>query len=221
MTKTKRRVRGFVLLLLGLALGLAAGLYMAMFVSASAMKGEEKDNIQVIDAKIEEEKFTLTVEHVREVVMPAAELTTTKYYYTDADIYENYKEAFGIKIPFTTDEVVFTYDGVISVGIDLSSVSYEIDNDAKLISVKLPELRIMANEIDASSFEYPYIFDSVFNDTNMGDYTHLIDQLKQQKEQEIMANDRFLQQARDNTRTVIARFLTAAELTKDYTVEFR
>lgn len=217
--KTKRRTSGFVYLLLGLILGLAAGVYLMLYIGAKGDRGT--DNIKAADETVVKEEFTLTVENVREAVLPAAELTTTKYYYTDADVYQNYKEAFGVKIPFTTDEVVFTYDGVISVGIDISDVDYEIDNEAKLISVILPEHRIMSNEIDAESFEYPYIFDSVFNATNMKDYTKLIDELKEQKSAEILENTEFMNQAVTNTKTVIAEFLTSSEMTGEYTVEFK
>jgi len=217
--KTKRRTSGFVFLLLGLVLGLAAGVYLMLYIGAAG--NSDAENIRVVDETVVKEEFTLTVENVREAVLPAAELTTTKYYYTDADVYQNYKEAFGVKIPFTTDEVVFTYDGVISVGIDISDVDYEIDNEAKLISVILPEHRIMSNEIDAESFEYPYIFDSVFNATNMKDYTKLIDELKEQKAAEILENTEFMNQAVTNTKTVIAEFLTSSEMTGEYTVEFK
>ena len=219
MTKTRRGVRAFLALLLGLAVGLGAGLYLMLYLSEN--KEAPPEEIKIIETESVQEKAELTVENVREVVMPAGELTTTKYYYTDADVYTNYKEAFGVKIPFTTDEVVFTYDGVISVGIDILDVRYEVDNDGMRIAVILPEIRIMSNEIDASSFEYPYVFDSVFNATNMKDYTVLIDELKELKAEEIMANTDFLNQAKENTKTVIRQFLTAGELTGEYAVEFR
>lgn len=220
MTKTKRRVRGIVWLFIGLVLGLVGGLYASLYLSAGGFGRQEPQGTLIVDESIGTERVTVTVENLREAVLPASELSSTKYYYTDADVYENYKEAFGVKIPFTTDEVVFTYDGVISVGIDLEKVQYEIDNENKHIRVILPELRIISNEIDASSFEYPYVFDSIFNDTNMGDYTYLIDRLKEKKAEEIMANDEFMSQARQNTETVIAEFLTASEYCRDFTVEF-
>lgn len=219
MTKTRRGIRGFLALLLGALVGLGGGIYLMLYVSAE--KEVPPEQVNIIETEDVQEKATLTVENVREVVMPAGELTTTKYYYTDADVYKNYKEAFGVKIPFTTDEVVFTYDGVISVGIDILDVRYEVDNEALCIAVILPEVRIMSNEIDASSFEYPYVFDSVFNATNMKDYTVLIDELKELKAEEIMANTDFLNQARENTKTVIREFLSIGELTREYTVEFR
>jgi len=219
MTKAKRGIKGFFLLLLGVVLGLAGGIYLMLYMSAG--QEEEPAEIKIIDETIAEEEYTITIENVREAILPAGELISTKYYYTDADVYENYKEAFGVKIPFTTDEVVFTYDGVISVGVDILSVSFEIDNEARRITFTLPELRIISNEIDASSFEYPYIFDSVFNSTNMSDYTILVDELKEQKAGEVLNNKEFMAQALENTKTVLTQFLTAAETTREYTVEFK
>jgi hypothetical protein len=40
------------------------------------------------------------------------------------------------------------------------------------------------------------------------------------KAEEIMANGEFMSQARQNTETVIAEFLTASEFCRDFTVEF-
>ena len=134
------------------------------------------------DAVLEtEDGSTVTIDKIEELIEPVGELVTTQYYYTDADIYENAKQAFGHDIPFTKDKTVFTYSGHLSVGVQLKDIRYQIDPEQKVITVALPPLEITGNEIDPESFEYPYISESVFNDTNMSHYTELLAALKQQK----------------------------------------
>lgn len=196
-----------------------------MGVSVCVIKPKEKSEkepiVTIIDNTIVEENYTLTISNVKEVLKPASDLISTKYYYTDADTYENYKELFGKRVPFTTDKVVFIYDGIISVGIDLAEVDYEINNDNKVIVITLPEIKILSNEIDAESFEFPYMSDSVFNTTQMNDYTELIGKLKAEKEEELMDNNELINEAMENTKDVLEQFLTVSENTKEYMVIFK
>lgn len=184
-------------------------------------KLEKEPEVTTIDNTIIEENYTLTISNVKEVLKSASDLISTKYYYTDADTYENYKELFGKRVPFTTDKVVFIYDGIISVGIDLAEVDYKINNDNKVILIILPEIRILSNEIDAESFEFPYLSDSAFNTTQMNDYTELIGKLKTEKAEELMDNNEFVNEAMENTKDVLEQFLTVSETTKEYMVIFK
>lgn len=174
-----------------------------------------------VDASIAGDNYLLTISKVEEILKSASDLVSMKYCYKDADTYENYKQIFGKKLPFTTDKVVFTYEGVVSVGIDLSTVTYEINNEDKVITITLPEVAVLSNEIDASSFEIPYESDSIFNSTGLGDYTELIDGLKKNKEEQVKKNTELMTSAKESTENVLKGFLTASESTKDYTVKFK
>ena len=162
----------------------------------------------------------VTVWNVEEILKPASELITVKYNYTDADVFENYKQIRGWKIPGTTNKTIFTYEGVISVGIDFAQVAVQVDNDARTITILLPEPTVMANEIDASSFQYYDISNSVFNQTEMGDVTELVKVLKEKKAEKTLTNQEVLLQAKENAETVIKSFLSVSDLTKDYRIEF-
>ena len=212
----KEIVTKVVLLLLGIVLGIALGVFLGV---AKPWQKEAAEPVATEEPlPVEEETVTLTVSNVEEILKPTSDLISMKYYYTDAGTYENTLEAFGQKIPLTTDKVVFTYDGVISVGVDLSQVLYDVNNDTKTITLTLPEVKVFSNEIDASSFEYPHVTDSVFNNTQMVDYTSMIATLKAEKEAEILNNAEFMNSARKNAEQILEEFLTASTLTQDYKV---
>lgn len=215
--RLRKRLRRWKTVVISAVVGCLVGVYICVvkpFGGAASL-------IINADKVINTENNFLSLSTVEEIVKPASDLITMKYCYTDADVNENYKSFFGNRVPFTTDKVVFTYDGTISVGIDLSKVEYEIDNNQKAINITMPELKILANEIDASSFKYPYKSDSIFNSTDMSDYTALIDTLKQKKAEDVNNNTEFMKSAEENAKNVLKSFLTRADATKDYTVNFK
>lgn len=213
----KKWLKSVSVFLLIVSVGFGTGLYTGL------TKPWEKDIpvITTVDDIIVEDNYTLTISTIEQLIKPASDLITTKYIYKDADTYENYSKAFGKRIPLTTSKIVFTYRGAVSVGIDLSKVNYIIDNDNKSISITLPKLSIVANEIDDSSFEYPFESSSIFNPTEMSDFTELRQQLKDKHAKEIMNDTEFMNTATENTKNVLIDFLTVSSETKDYTVVFK
>lgn len=216
----KKVIRQVVLILLALGVGFVIGMYVR-FAKPWLGDSQNEPIITAVDDSIVEENYILTISNVQEVLKPASDLVSSKYFYTDADTYENYKELFGKKVPFTTDKVVFTYDGVISVGIDLSEVKYDIDNDNKILAVTLPAVKILASEIDEASFEYPFMSDSIFNATGMPDYIELIGKLEKEKADELLKNTGFMDAALANAKQVIANFLTVSDVTNTYQIVFK
>ena len=163
----------------------------------------------------------VSVGHIEEIIQPASDLITTRYYYTDADIFEDYKQLLGYRLPFTTNKTVFTYEGVVGIGFDLSDVGIEVDAERKMIVLSLPAEQIVSNEIDADSFRYYDVTSSVFNETEMGDITELINVLKKKTAERVIQDPALLEQAQNNAEQILLGFLRASELTQAYTVNFR
>lgn len=168
-----------------------------------------------------EDPVSLTVSHVKEILAPASDLITTKYSYTDADVYENYKELFNMRLPMTTNKVVFTYSGTIGFGVDMSKVSSYLDSDNKTITIALPEIEIKYNEIDPESFEYYNVSTTIFNQLKMEDSTDLIATLLKEKERQVLNDKRVMDESRSNTELILKSLLSSSDLTKDYKVIFK
>ena len=163
----------------------------------------------------------VSIGHVEEIIKPASDLITTRYYYTDADIFEDYKQLLGRRLPFTTNKTVFTYEGVVGIGFDLSAVNVEVDGGQKQIILTLPEAQIVSNEIDADSFRYFDVSNSVFNQTEMGDVTELVAVLKQKTAERVMQDPELLEQAAGNAEQILLGLLNASDLSQTYTISFR
>lgn len=158
---------------------------------------------------------------LEEILAPASELITLKYTYTDLDIYENHVEMFGVKVPFSSDKVVFTYKGTVSAGIELSDVKYIIDEDHKVIYLTLPPPKLFSHEMNEDDFKYYDVLNSVITETKMEDYTRLISELKKEQEQKLASDGEFYKSVTDNAKEVLTSFLTLSDNTKDYTVIYK
>lgn len=139
----------------------------------------EGDTMLTVDSADEHEIATVTISYLEELTRDASDLVTTRYIYKDADVYNNTKHWGNMALPLTTTEYVYTYEGTISLGIDMSEIRYSVDDAQNQIVVELPEIKIVANEIDADSFAYVSSKNSIFNETQMEDITDLIAGLKE------------------------------------------
>ena len=182
--------------------------------------GGKKSILQKVADSVEE-KSTLDVKTIEEILQPAGDLITQRYYYTDMDTFESYKELLGAKIPLTTDKVVFTFKGAISAGIVLSKVEFAVDEEEKTVTVTRPDIFIVSNEIFEDEFKAYEIKNSIFTETKFTDYALLLGSMKSKKAEELMKNQKFRDEARKEAENVISAFLKNATVSKDYKIIFK
>lgn len=181
----------------------------------------ENDKNQSSDNGVVKEEIILRKETLSEIITPAQELVSSKYFYTNASDIEDYKTIFNKKIPLTTDHVVFTYDGIIMAGVDLDDLVFnEIDNERKKIYITMPEPKIISHELDMSSFNYYDVKNSIFTSVSPDEITTKYDELKKLQEDKLLANEDFWESVSDNAEMVVERFIKASDEAGEYTVIF-
>ena len=216
----------YIIIIVAVSVLLVAMIVGAFFWGQSLAPTVVKHDVEYVQADepadeyIEEEDYTLEIRYLEEVIAPASDLVTTRFYYKDADTYESYKEFKGFKIPLTTDQVVFTYEGTVSLGFDFSAITYRIDEANKKIYIKLPAVKIIANEIEFDSFTYYEVKNSIFTEQTMEITTDIMAVLQEKTEQRVMNDQELLDSVRDNAENLIRGLLKAAEHTSEYKVEF-
>lgn len=177
---------------------------------------QSPDNSGIVKEEIILDKDTL-----EEIIKPAAELVTMKYYYTNAAEIENYKTIFDFKVPLTTDHVVFKYDGVILAGVDLNEIVFDnIDNESKKIYITMPMPEVISNDPDLSSFSYYNVKDSIFTSISPSEITGKLDELKRTQEAECWAKKDFWDSVVKNAEDTVERFIKVSDEAKDYDVIF-
>ena len=170
----------------------------------------------------EHHKKTVSTEEIKSVLAPASDLITSRYFYSNVVSFEDVRDWFGSGIdnPFTKSKGYVTYDGVVSVGVDMNDIKYEVDSDRVMIIVTLPPEKILAHEVDHTTLQAESK-ESVFNNLDAEYYSKLVGGCQKETEEKVMNNSDYMKQVRENTKQVIRSFLAANELTKEYGVEFK
>lgn len=154
-------------------------------------------------------------------ISSASEMVSYKYFYTNLGETEKDRKLFKrIKLPFTTEKTLFTYDGVISAGYDLKSVEITVDDKEKKIIIKLPKARILSHDIDTGSFQTYDVKKSIFTSISIEEYTEFIDALKKNQEEKLNSNADFWKQVSLNAQTAIKELLISSGTSGDYSIKF-
>lgn len=111
----------------------------------------------------------ITSDLIAERLEYVQDLVGIEYYYQNVSSIEKSKiQKFGVSIPFTASRAIFSYEGVIKYGIDVSQVEVGVSGDT--VTLTVPKAKIISHEIPEKDIE---IFDegrNLFNPVTIGDY---------------------------------------------------
>ncbi len=197
--KAIRPVKTIKLLIVGILIG--AVLLGGGWLLGKTSGGGSRENVE-ISAIVLQNKISAM-----------SELAVVTYTYTELGQYESSKEFYGVKMPFTTNRFLLTYDGVIKAGIDMTEVKVDVDQSVKTVTVTLPQAEILSHEIDEDSVKIYDEKTSIFNAFTIEDYTSFY--ADQKKTVEKKARDKGLMseaqtQAENAVRQLLDPVLTAA-----------
>lgn len=178
-----------------LILGLAVLLVLAICFTAGALWSQGRTRTEIT--------ATVLSQRLRDI----SELATVEYRYTNMGKFENQVDFYGWAVPLTKKSFIISYDGVIRAGIDASEITAEISGN--VITVHLPEAKILSHEIDDDSLE---IFDetrNIFNPLKIEDYTTFSADQRAETEQKAIANG-LLTEAHEKAKATVQQLLTLA-----------
>ncbi|MCD7839280.1 MAG: DUF4230 domain-containing protein [Erysipelotrichaceae bacterium] len=149
------------------------------------------------------------------------ELVTQVAYATSVKEIDNPQKFFstGINIPFGNKHCVFSYDCEIKAGLDFSQITWELDEENKIITVSLPDAKVISNELDQDSLEI-YVQDTgVFNELTIEDINTAQSELKNETVLKAV-NNGLLVSAKENAKTVVTVFFENEFDLEEYKIEF-
>lgn len=119
---------------------------------------EEADNISI----------TVDTEMIQDGLRKMNFLVTEEYYFTQVETYAKEKKLiFGL-----TSEAgfIYSYDGLVTAGIQCDDIVVTKDESRKCIQVKIPKSYIYNVEVDYQSFKRYEEKESIWNKLDMSDY---------------------------------------------------
>ena len=147
------------------------------------------------------------------------ELVTQAGYFTNVQKQNEDQKLFGMSVPFTASQYIFSYDGVVKAGLDFSKIEVQIDDANKLATVKLPKIEIFDISIDNESLKIYDESQSIFTPLHITDLNDAQKQLKEEVRQTAIDNG-ILEGAARNAKVLISSFLSGTLELKNYTIEF-
>lgn len=144
-----------------------------------------------------------------------SELSSVTYSYTNMAEFENSKDFYGMKVPFTTKSFILTYDGEIKAGVDLADA--EVSVRGKTVTITLPEAKILSHELDEDSIE---VFDestSIFNPFKIEDYKSFCRDQEKEMEKKAEAKGLLTEARKKAVKSIKGLF--AQVLDDDYTLK--
>ena len=147
------------------------------------------------------------------------ELATQAGYFTSVQTINKSRNIFGIEIPGTQSNYIYSYDGTIKAGIDFQDIRLEVDDVRHVIKVTFPEFRILSTEIKDDSFVLYNEGANPFTSLKVQDIQKGNAALKENARQTAIDNG-ILDNARSNAEVLVRGFLAGTYDLTVYTVEF-
>ena len=152
-------------------------------------------------------------EHLRTV----QQLVTVEYHYTNMGTFEDQKDFYGWKVPFTTKSFIVSYDGIIKAGVDMEHVSVSLNEASKTVAIQLPSSGIISHEILEDSIELFDESQNIFNPISISDYTGFTADQKTVMEQKA-AGRGLLSSADEKACAAVKSFLSLLPEMDEYTI---
>lgn len=146
------------------------------------------------------------------------EMATQSAYCTEVNVTEDAKELYGMRIPFTQSKYIYSYDIVIKAGYDFNEIEWKEKN--KTIEVKLPEAKVLSNELDMDSFKVYHEEESIFSKITLEENNDAVKKMKLYAQENAIANG-LLENARSNAETMLTGFFADEYDLDEYKIVFK
>ena len=149
------------------------------------------------------------------------ELATQEMIGTVVHTEKTAQSLFGLEIPFTQSQYIYSYDFDIKAGYDFSYIKYEIkdDEENKEILIYLPEAKILSTEILTDSFEVYYEKESIFKRITLSDNNIALKDMKKLAEDNAVSNGIY-EKAKSNAEIILKAFFAQYYDLNVYTITF-
>jgi hypothetical protein len=122
--------------------------------------------------------------------LPVGEYASLAYHYTSVVKDISSKDLNGWTIPFTTRKYLFTYDGIMKLGIDGTRVRVEEVLDpvnVPVIRIILPPIRILSHETNDDSIEVFEQSQTIFNEIKIKEAFKVTADRKREMEEKVLS----------------------------------
>lgn len=147
------------------------------------------------------------------------ELVTQAAYCTEINVTKDSRKLFGMTIPFTQSEYIYSYDVEVRAGMDFGEIEWSVNEENAVIEVKLPEAKILSSEIDTDSFKVYHEEESIYTPIKLADNNDALKTLIENAKQDAIGNG-LLENAQNNAETILKGFFANTYDLRKYEIQF-
>ena len=143
------------------------------------------------------------------------ELATYAMTYSGSTEVQSSRQVLGMSVPGTKHSIQIAYSGTIKVGYEVADIRADVDAEAGVIHITLPQVKVISNAIDEDSLQYVErnnIFNPIRGDAAAG---YLEDIRKKELEEAVAMG--LYDKAQENAEAIIGENLAQFS---GYTVAF-
>lgn len=147
------------------------------------------------------------------------QMVTQAAYCTEMNVTKDSRKLFGMTIPFTQSEYIYSYDVEVRAGLDFSQIVWSVDEENSIIQVRLPQVQILSSEINTDTFKVYHEEESIFTPIKLADNNDALKTLIENAKQDAVANG-LLENAESNAETILRGFFANVYDLQKYKIEF-
>lgn len=152
-----------------------------------------------------EVKTTITTEMINEGLKEMGLLITSEYYFTQVEEYKKTKTV--LKFFTSESNFTFSYDGVVSAGLDFSQIKVEKDDENKIVTVTMPKSAIQYVDIDHNSFQQYSESEGLWNPITVADYNDSMNEFADAAKAKAIEKG-ITNKADENAKKIVSNFVT-------------
>ena len=175
----------------------------------------EKEVERVVEVEKE-----ITAEILTDGLRDMGLLVTEEYAFTEVVSFSSIKKIFNVEVGITESSYLAGYDGIVTAGIDFSSVQVEKDEPAGRITVTLPAAQITGVDIDPESFVLYAEKIRPWNPISAEDFNASLVELEAKAREKALERG-VLTRADANARQIVCNFITGLVGSEGYSIEIK
>ncbi len=178
------------------------------------------EDLQVTAVKPKKDRVLVTVsaETIRDGLANMGILLTQEYYFTQVERYTKEKDIISGLIT-ASSEFMYSYEGSVMAGIDFEKISISKDENAKTITVDLPESEIQTVSIDKDTFKIYSEKESIWNPLKLEDYNLSLAEFEKTAKQKALDSG-ILERSDEQAQSLVMNFIRNFPSTSDYKIQF-
>lgn len=178
---------------------------------------DEKKLYDGAETTVVEEIVTVDTEIIADGLREMGTLITEEYYFTQLEKYKKTEKVWIFKSEATT---AYSYDGVVTAGIDCNEIGIEKDDENKKITISIPKASILNVDIDPNSFQMYEEKNGLWSKFNINDYNKSLIEFEEAGKKKALEKG-IIEKADESAKKMVESFVNSLIDSDEYTIEYK